>query len=53
MILGVLLAEHRDFSQTASKNPFLFLSPNAFIQFANASNDRFIFAPYINLIPLF
>ena len=40
-------------SRYGTKNPFLFLSPNAFIQLANASKDRFIFAPSINLIPLF
>jgi hypothetical protein len=29
------------------------LSPKAFIQLANASKEVFIFAPSINLIPLF
>lgn len=36
-----------------TKNPFLFLSPKALIQFAKANNDLLILAPYINLIPRF
>lgn len=36
-----------------TKNPFLFLSPKAFMQLASAKSDLFIFAPSINLIPLF
>ena len=36
-----------------TKKPFLFLSPRAFIQLARASRDLLIFAPYINLMPLF
>ncbi len=36
-----------------TKKPFLFLSPKALIQFANAKSDLLILAPYINLIPLF
>jgi len=36
-----------------TKNPFLFLSPNALIQFAKASKDLLILAPSISLIPLF
>ena len=40
-------------SRYGTKNPFLFLSPKAFIQFASASKDLLIFAPSINRIPLF
>ena len=40
-------------SLNGTKEPFLFLSPKAFIQFANASSDVLIFAPSISLIPLF
>jgi hypothetical protein len=40
-------------SLNGTKEPFLFLSPSAFIQLAKASNEVFIFAPSINLIPLF
>lgn len=40
-------------SRYGTKNPFLFLSPKAFMQLASAKRDRFILAPYINLIPLF
>jgi len=40
-------------SLNGTKKPFLFLSPKAFIQFANAKSDRFIFAPSLNLSPLF
>ena len=36
-----------------TKNPFLFLSPKAFIQLAKANKDLFILAPSFNLIPLF
>jgi hypothetical protein len=40
-------------SRYGTKNPFLFLSPKAFMQFASAKRDLLILAPYINLIPLF
>jgi hypothetical protein len=40
-------------SRYGTKNPFLFLSPRALIQFAKAKRDLFIFAPYMSLIPRF
>ena len=40
-------------SLNGTKDPFLFLSPSALIQFANAKSDVLIFAPSISLIPLF
>jgi len=40
-------------SLNGTKNPFLVLSPKAFIQFARASKDVLIFAPSLSLIPLF
>jgi hypothetical protein len=36
-----------------TKKPFLFLSPKALIQLANANKDLLILAPSINLNPLF
>jgi hypothetical protein len=40
-------------SRYGTKNPFLFLSPSAFMQLASASSERFIFAPYISRSPRF
>jgi len=40
-------------SLNGTKNPFFVLSPNALIQLANANKLVFIFAPSLNLNPLF
>lgn len=40
-------------SLKGTKKPFLFLSPNAFIQLAKASKEVFILAPSLSLMPLF
>lgn len=40
-------------SLNGTKNPFLVLSPKAFIQFAKAKREVLIFAPSLSLIPLF
>jgi hypothetical protein len=40
-------------SLNGTKNPFLVLSPRAFIQLAKAKREVLILAPSLNLIPLF
>jgi hypothetical protein len=40
-------------SRYGTKKPFLFLSPKALMQLANAKSERLILAPSINLSPLF
>lgn len=40
-------------SLNGTKNPFFVLSPKALIQLAKAKSEVLIFAPSLNLIPLF